>query len=109
VATSADVTVSGIVKIAITRNKPANHQSKEQTKDLLLEVLNGMQQDTPDVLIRNAGTVFVFCPLTQRAKEWFDVNVASESWQWFGNALVVEPRYAWALAQSLRNEGLVIA
>ena len=41
---------------------------------------------TPDVLIRDAFTVVLFCPLTTRAKEWVDENVQSDA-QWFGNAL----------------------
>ena len=63
---------------------------------------------TPDVLVRNEGTVFVFCPLTSRAKEWIDQNVQSDA-QWFGNALVVEHRYAWGLAEGMKDEGLVLA
>jgi hypothetical protein len=63
---------------------------------------------TPDVLVRNEGTVFLFCPLTTQAKEWIDENVQSDA-QWFGNALVVEHRYAWGLAESVKNEGLLLA
>lgn len=61
-----------------------------------------------DVLVRNEGAVFVFCPLTQRAKQWFDANVVSDPHQWFGNALVVEYRYAWGLAEGLPSDGLVL-
>jgi hypothetical protein len=37
---------------------------------------------TPDVLVRNEGTVFLFCPLTPRAKEWIDERVQSDA-LWF--------------------------
>ena len=63
---------------------------------------------TPDVLVRNEGTVFLFCPLTLQAKEWIEENVQSDA-QWFGKALVVEHRYAWGLAQVMKDEGLVLA
>ena len=63
---------------------------------------------TPDVLVANAGTVFVFTPLTARAREWFVENVQSEPWQWFGNALVVEHRFAWGMGQGLKDAGLVL-
>jgi hypothetical protein len=43
---------------------------------------------TPDVLISNEGTVWVFNPLTPAAKDWFDENVESEPWQWLGTSLV---------------------
>ena len=66
------------------------------------------KQVTPDVLVENAGIVFTFCPLTDRAKEWIDQNVETESWQWFGHALVVEHRYAWGLAQGMQDAGLVL-
>jgi hypothetical protein len=63
---------------------------------------------TPDVLVRNAGTLFLFCPVTSRAKEWIDEHIRSDA-QWFGNALVLEHRYAWGLAQGMRDEGLVLS
>ncbi len=63
---------------------------------------------TPDVLVRDAGTVFTFCPLTPRAKKWIAENIHLESWQWFGNALVVEHRYALPLVEGMIDEGLVL-
>ena len=61
----------------------------------------------PDVLVHNEGTVFLFNPLTSRAKEWIDDNVQPEA-QWFGTTLVVEHRYAWGLAQGMKDEGLIL-
>src|SRR5205807_10420401 len=29
----------------------------------------------PDVLVRNEGTVFLFCPLTSRGKQWIEEHV----------------------------------
>jgi hypothetical protein len=62
--------------------------------------LNSVQekQVTPDVLVRNEGTVFLFNPLTARAKEWIEEYVQADA-QWFGTTLVVEHRFAWGLAQ----------
>jgi len=64
--------------------------------------------NTPDVLVRNEGTLFLFCPLTTRGKSWIDENVQPDA-LWFGGALVVEHRFAWALAQGMFDEGLVLA
>lgn len=69
---------------------------------------NAQKQITPDVLIENAGTVFTFCPLTDRAKDWISENVETESWQWIGQVLVIEHRYAWALAEGMQDAGLVL-
>jgi hypothetical protein len=61
----------------------------------------------PDVLVANDGTVFLFNPLTPRAKEWIEEHVHSDA-RWFGTTLVVEHRYAWALAQGMQDAGLVL-
>jgi hypothetical protein len=57
------------------------------------------------VLVINVGTLYTFCPLTLRAKEWIDEHVQDDA-QWFGHALIVEHRYAWGLAQGMKDEGL---
>jgi hypothetical protein len=74
----------------------------------IMELLN-VSAVTPDVLVRNEGTVFVFCPLTERAQTWIDENVQSKSWQWLGSVFVVEHRYAWGLAVGMTDAGLVLA
>jgi hypothetical protein len=63
---------------------------------------------TPDILVHDAGTLFSFCPLSPRAKTWIDEHVQPDA-QWFGHALIVERRYAWGLAQGMKDAGLVLA
>ena len=63
---------------------------------------------SPEVLVNNVGTLYTFCPLTLRAKEWIDEHVQDDA-QWFGHALIVEHRYAWGLAQGMKDDGLVLA
>ena len=62
---------------------------------------------TPDVLVHNEGTVFLFNPLTARAKGWIEASVQPDA-QWFGTTLVVEHRFAWGLAQGIKDAGLVL-
>jgi hypothetical protein len=62
----------------------------------------------PDVRVRNEGSLFLFCPLTPRAKQWICANVQPNA-QWFGESLVVEHRYAADLAAAIREAGLVLA
>jgi len=62
----------------------------------------------PDVLIANDFSVFVFTPMTARAKQWFETNIESEPWQWMGASLVVDRRFAWGLGQGLKDAGLVV-
>ena len=70
--------------------------------------LQSPQSVTPDVLVNNVGTLYTFCPLTLRAKEWIDEHVQDDA-QWFGHALIVEHRYAWGLAQGMKDDGLLLA
>ena len=63
---------------------------------------------SPDVLIANEGTLFLFSPLSHVAKEWIEEHVEADA-QWFGSALVVEHRYALELAQALIDAGFAIA
>ena len=53
---------------------------------------------SPMFLVNNVETLYTFCPLTLRAKEWIDEHVQDDA-QWFGHALIVEHRYAGGLAQ----------
>jgi len=62
---------------------------------------------TPDVLVHNEGTLFLFCPLTSRGKDWINDHVSPDA-QWVGSALVVEHRFAWGLAQGMKDAGLVL-
>ena len=59
----------------------------------------------PDVLVANAGTVFVFCPLTARARTWIIEHVEPDA-TWYGDSLIVEHRYALGLAAGMKDAGL---
>ncbi len=59
----------------------------------------------PDFKIQNEGSILLFRPLTDAACEWLKENV-QEGAQWFGDALVVEHRYAGDLAVGMVNAGL---
>lgn len=61
-----------------------------------------------DVRIQNEGSIFLFHPLTEAAKQWMQEHVLSDEAQFFGKALVVEHRYAGHLAEGMANDGLVV-
>jgi hypothetical protein len=60
-----------------------------------------------DVTVQNEGTIFLFQPLTEVAKDWIAEHVGGET-TYFGSALVVEHRYAGDLARGMVNDGLVL-
>jgi hypothetical protein len=42
------------------------------------------------------------------AKQWFEKNVQSEPFQWFGDSLVVDHRFAWALGKGMKDAGFTL-
>ena len=52
--------------------------------------------------IENHGSLVLVRPLTAACQEWLEENTDG---QWFGNALVVEPRYVHDLVGGLWADG----
>ena len=59
-----------------------------------------------DIYIEDEGTIVVFRPRTPAGFEWIEENVHSEPWQWLGNALCVDHRFADDLAAGMLDAGL---
>jgi hypothetical protein len=66
----------------------------------------GVEKNTVDVRIINQGSMVGFVPITTAAQAWFDEHVHSEGWQWLGNALWVDHRYARDLTAGLADAGM---
>jgi hypothetical protein len=58
----------------------------------------------PDFTVAYHGSLCLVAPLTNECREWLEENVGDES-QWFGGALVVEPRYLDNLVTGLIEDG----
>ncbi len=63
---------------------------------------------TPDFLCENHCSVFLFRPISPAAFTWIEENLPPDRIT-FGNAVVVEPRYVWAILVGLQDDGLVVA
>jgi len=61
-----------------------------------------------DVQIVNHHSIVLFHLNTPEASQWVEENVSSEA-QFFGTALVVEPRYVADLIAGMRRDGLEVA
>lgn len=59
-----------------------------------------------DVEVVNAGSFFMFLPLSERAQEWISINVFDALM--YGDALCVEHRYACDLVSGMQSDGLVL-
>lgn len=63
-----------------------------------------------DVRVEHHGSLYLLRPLSDAASSWVDENVGTHDGdepQWFGGALVVEPRYVGELLRGMRDSGLV--
>jgi len=60
-----------------------------------------------DFRCENHGSIFLLCPLTQSGRSWIEENLSSDA-QWFGNGVVVEHRYIWAILEGIQNDGLAV-
>jgi hypothetical protein len=63
---------------------------------------------TVDVTVENHGTLFLFSPITQAAKDWVEKNVQLENYMRLGNSFACEHRFAQALADGMRDSGLLV-
>jgi hypothetical protein len=62
---------------------------------------------TPDIQVENHLSLFLIRPLSERARAWIAGNVQTEA-QYFGSALVVEPRYVADLLEGMVAAGLTL-
>jgi hypothetical protein len=58
-----------------------------------------------DVVVTDEGTLVLFYLLSRKAERWVDENVVGER-QFFAGALVVEHRFADAIALGMARDGL---
>jgi hypothetical protein len=61
-----------------------------------------------DIILENHGSIWLFRPSTESARQWLEENTQSDA-QWFGGALVVEPRYVDPLVEGLQENGFTVA
>jgi len=53
-------------------------------------------------------TIYSLKPLTDEAKAWIEENTQSESYQWMGQVLCIEHRYAAKVVAGMTEAGLKI-
>lgn len=58
-----------------------------------------------DFLVRPHGTIWLFEPVTDRAKEYTLTVLDVQDWQWVGPAFGVDHRIADQLTSALEEEG----
>jgi hypothetical protein len=61
----------------------------------------------PDFLLENHSSIFLLRPISPAAFIWVEQHLPSDRFT-FGNAVVIEPRYVWAILVGLQDDGLVV-
>jgi hypothetical protein len=62
-----------------------------------------------DICFRHEGSIILAAAITDAGKAWLAENCPhDEDHQYFGKALVVEPRYLDNLIQGMQNDGLSV-
>lgn len=61
-----------------------------------------------DFIITTGGSIWLFEPVTESAKNFTGTDLQVESWQWLGKAFGVDARIAGQLIESLEDEKFVL-
>ena len=67
---------------------------------------SGTSPSTPDFVCENHGSLFLLIPRSAPAKIWIEENLPPDRMT-FADAVVIEPRYVWAILVGLQDDGLV--
>jgi hypothetical protein len=63
---------------------------------------------TADFQVENHGSIMLVRPLSRAASDWLELHTDPDSSQYWGDALVVEPRYLGDLVAGMQGDGLEV-
>jgi len=66
-----------------------------------------MAQRRLDIAVENHGSLFLFRPMSDQGAAWLAENLDPQA-QRFGDAYVVEPRYAYEIGFGAQHAGLEV-
>jgi hypothetical protein len=63
-----------------------------------------------DFRLENHGSLFLLLPLTPAAKDWMGEHLPMDNpeTQFWGDAIVIEPRYVTSIVDGILGDGLVL-
>ncbi len=64
-------------------------------------------EQATDFAVYNHGSILLLTPLTPMAYEWIEEHVSAEALYW-GESVVVEPRYIDFILEGILNDGLAV-
>lgn len=60
-----------------------------------------------DFTVQGGGTVYLLCPITDKAEEWIEENIPEDA-QKLGVNVAVEHRYIEDIIEGIRADGLTV-
>jgi hypothetical protein len=64
---------------------------------------------TSDIAFENHGSIVLIRGLSEAGQAWLDENVGDDETQFFGGAVVCEPRYVEAIYLGAHSDGLEVS
>ncbi len=69
---------------------------------------SGTSPSEADFVCENHGSIFLLRPVSHAAFAWIEEHLPPDRIT-FGNAIVVEPRYVWAILVGIQDDGLAVS
>jgi hypothetical protein len=67
---------------------------------------NAAAESACDLVFFDDGSVVAIHPHSDAGLDWLADNCQTEPWQWLGNRVAIEPRYAAEIFHGARDDGL---
>lgn len=83
----------------------ASELSREELEEFVLAILPPPQID---IVLENHGSLFLIRGLSEAGRSWLAENVGGEETQYWGGAVVCEPRYVADIAIGAQDAGLAV-
>jgi hypothetical protein len=93
-------------EIAVVSPPKADTPERETMK-LNAYVTSGTSPTQSDFVCENHSSIFLLRSVSPAAFAWIEEHLPPDRIT-FGNAVVVEPRYVWAILVGLQDDGLVV-
>jgi hypothetical protein len=86
-----------------------NSNSHPSHEELEAFVLAALPPPKFDLIFENHGSIVLIRGVSPAGQAWLDENVGNDETQYFGNAIVAEPRYCLPIYEGAVEAGLVVS
>lgn len=89
---------------------PNRARTAKSLRTQLARFTVSVSQKIPDFQLENHGSLFLLRPLNDAAKNWMDEHlpVANPETQFWGDSIVIEPRYVAPIVDGILADGLAL-